>query len=174
MTTLPNSLNHCYDRLMEDIDESNLETVQKAFTWLLFSARPLTVAELAEAVVIKSDEPYFDAAERFDDENSVLTVIPAGFVKVVFANRSRDCNYAYPKDLFRSTGFYGANKENFHSRPTVQFAHQSVKEYLLSLHLSGHRFNVEPIAAHDLMRETCLGYLIHVLQELSMIDGTRK
>lgn len=113
MTTLPKSLNHCYDRLMEDIDESNYGIAQKALTWLLFSARPLTLAELAEAIMVKSTEPYFVAAKRFDDENCILSIIPAGFVRLVFDDRSRSWDYMHSKELVQATRRGDANGKNF-------------------------------------------------------------
>ncbi|KAH6700698.1 hypothetical protein BKA61DRAFT_529805, partial [Leptodontidium sp. MPI-SDFR-AT-0119] len=153
MTTLPKSLNHCYDRLMEDIDESNHGIAQKALTWLLFSARPLTLAELAEAIMVKSTEPYFVAAERFDDENCILTIIPAGFVRLVFDDRSRSWDYMHSKELVETTRRGDANGKSFQSSPTVQLAHQSVKDYLLSSRVSGQRFIMEHTSARNLMRE---------------------
>lgn len=174
MTTLPKSLNHCYDRLMEDIDESNHGIAQKALTWLLFSARPLTLAELAEAIMVKSTEPYFVAAERFDDENCILTIIPAGFVRLVFDDRSRSWNYMHSKELVQTIRRGYTNGKSFQSSPTVQLAHQSVKDYLLSSRISGQRFIIKQTSARNLMREASLGYFIHVVQESSLNDMPSK
>jgi len=122
--------------------------------------------------VIRSSEPYFDAAERFDDESSILTIIPAGFVKVLFVDRLQNSDYVHSKELIRTTRRYAANRKGSQSSPTVQLAHQTVKECLLSSRVASQRFTAEPVAARTLMREACLGYFIHIVQEFSLNDET--
>jgi predicted transcriptional regulator len=62
---LPKTLDDFYHRLLEDIDDNNRDILKKALIWLLLSARPLTVAELAEAVIVSPTRPFFDPDERF-------------------------------------------------------------------------------------------------------------
>ena len=52
--------------------------------------------------------------------------------------------------------------------PTIQLAHHSVKEYLLSTRLSNPLFKLELLSASRLLGKTCLDYALHVVQALSI------
>ncbi|CUS15251.1 unnamed protein product, partial [Tuber aestivum] len=49
---LPKDLDSVYQRILESIPEAQREYVQRAMHWLTFSAEPLTLGQLAEAVQI--------------------------------------------------------------------------------------------------------------------------
>lgn len=81
LTALPHSLYESYDQQMANLEGRHLLAAQKALTWLLFAARPLTVAELAEAVILSSGTPCIDQDERFDEAERILAIIPSSFVR---------------------------------------------------------------------------------------------
>jgi hypothetical protein len=91
----------------------------------MLSARPVTVAELAEAVIVRPIRPFLDPDERFDDEQSLLTIVPGEFGRI-FSDR----------DNFEESNAERQNDESYGNSarfsPTIQSAHHSVKDYLLS------------------------------------------
>jgi hypothetical protein len=162
---MPNTLNDFYHRMLDDIPEESAEIVRKALNWLVFSARRLTLAELAEAVIIMSTPPCFDPGERLDNEECLLEVLPSGFIKYV-GRQYPLASESWSKDEIEVQE--GQSLETTMSltrrrRPTIQLAHHSVKEYLLSAHLSNPLFKLELLSASQLLGKTCLDYALHVV-----------
>jgi hypothetical protein len=154
---LPKTLDDFYHRLLEDIDDDNLNILKKALIWLLLSARALTVAELAEAVIISPTRPFFDPDERFDDEQSLLTIIPGGFVRILPDS----------DDFERSSAEGQSDENNGNSAkisPRIQLGHRSVKDYLVSSRVVRQEFQIDSLLAHKVLKETCAAYLLSVAQ----------
>jgi hypothetical protein len=75
LRSLPKTLDDTYERILLNIDEDYWAEAQRALVWLSFFQRPLTIAELAEAVVIDPDET-FDPDERFHSpERGILDIL---------------------------------------------------------------------------------------------------
>lgn len=55
---LPGTIDAYYDRAFLEIDEGDAEQVLLALKWLAFSARPITLQELAESILVHFEEPY--------------------------------------------------------------------------------------------------------------------
>ncbi|CZR62743.1 uncharacterized protein PAC_12640 [Phialocephala subalpina] len=157
---LPKSLDDFYHGLLEGVNDDNLGVLKKALNWLLLSARPLTVAELAEAVIISPDRPFLDPEERFDDEHYILAILPGGFVRILSETSDRG--------NFEGSGAEEENDKS-HRNPdrfslTVQLAHQSVKDYLLSTRVARQEFRVDRISACNMLKEACMAYFVYVAQ----------
>jgi ankyrin repeat protein len=138
---LPKTLDDTYSRLFLEIDDAYREEAMKAMLWLAFSDRPLLLAELAEAIVVRplSHHP-FDPEERFPDPESVLQIL-SSLVSVNDAERDR---------LWRMG--------------TVTLAHFSVKEYLSSDRIRkgpAQYFAISSHIAHHFIAECCLLYVLH-------------
>jgi hypothetical protein len=149
LETLPTSLNDFYDQILVAIDNEHQYIASVALQWLAFASRPLTLRELAEAVIIRAGEdPVFDPDERFMDENVLLNILPSGLVRTDLRRPAltwhpewrHDQNYAY-----------------------VEFAHFSVLEYLKSNRMSHHlrpRYQIIDSVAKLMTAKTCFAYLI--------------
>jgi ankyrin repeat domain-containing protein 50 len=138
---LPKTLDDTYSRLFLEIDDAYREDAMKALLWLAFSDRPLLLAELAEAIVVRPlSHPPFDPEERFPDPESVLQIL-SSLVSVNDAGRDR---------LWRMG--------------TVTLAHFSVKEYLISDRIRkgpAQYFAISSHIAHYFIAECCLLYVLH-------------
>ena len=160
LQVLPKTLDDFYHRLLEYIDDDDRDILKKALIWLLLSARPLTVAELAEAVIISPTRPFFDPDERFDDEQSLLAILPGGFVKT----RSRTGDRG---NFERSSVEWQIDKSHGNSgkfSPAIQLAHPSVKDYLLSRRVARQEFQTDMILGCNVLKEICMAYLLYVAQ----------
>ncbi|KPM43638.1 hypothetical protein AK830_g2938 [Neonectria ditissima] len=57
---MPTTLNDTYVGILGRIQERDREIAREALLWLCFSLRPLTLEELAEAVVLRESDTYID------------------------------------------------------------------------------------------------------------------
>lgn len=135
LKVLPKTLDDTYDRILLNTDEEYFSEAFRALTWLLFSARPLWLDELAEVMTIEpSSSPAFDPDERLFNPESALTLLSSLIVVV-------------PK---------GTRKE-------IHLAHYSVKEYLSSPRASqssASRFTIGHLQANERIMESCLHYMM--------------
>ncbi|KAJ7444029.1 ankyrin repeat-containing domain protein [Mycena latifolia] len=80
---LPNNLNHTYEEAMNRIKNQNEDDTQlalQALTWVAYAKRPLSLAELQEALAIEPDATTLDV-DNLLDINIVLSVC-AGLIIV--------------------------------------------------------------------------------------------
>ncbi|KAF1828132.1 hypothetical protein BDW02DRAFT_280688 [Decorospora gaudefroyi] len=111
LATLPRTLDQTYDRILTSISEEDCVYAMRILQWLTFSARPLSVREVAEVVAIDvARDPAFDRDEVLEDPLEAL-------------------------DICSSLVTITNNKADGRSRPAQQIialAHYSVQEYLVS------------------------------------------
>ena len=140
---LPETLDETYTRTLDEIDEQNWEYAHRLFQCVAAASRPLLVSELAEFLA-------------FDFE--------AGSTPTLLADwRPEDPTYAV---ISMCSSLLAVVKPHYGS-PVVQFAHFSVKEYLMSARLAKatdtiSRFHVSMTAAHTIVAQACLGVLLHL------------
>ncbi|KAF9730053.1 ankyrin repeat protein [Paraphaeosphaeria minitans] len=107
LTTLPKSLDQTYDRILSTIREEDSEYAIRILQWLTFSARPLSVEEIAEIAAIDvARDPVFDRDEVLEDPLEALNICSS--LVTITANNAQE-----------------------NSRPTqktVALAHYSVKD----------------------------------------------
>ena len=127
---------------MEDIGDQNWECAYRLFQCVAAASRPLLVKELAEFLAFDFDAgstPTFLADWRpGDPENAVISTC-SSLLAIV----------------------------NVDGSPVVQFAHFSVKEYLISARLlkakdTISRFHIPMITAHTVVAQACLAVLLHL------------
>jgi ankyrin repeat protein len=151
LETLPTTLDTFYDRTLTEIDEEEQHRAFVALQWLAFSSRPLSLSELAEAIIIQPrQDPCFDPEERFMHENDVLNILPAGLVRKVFREQPEE------DSRWSSKG---------EAISYIEFAHFSVLEYLKSSRMSSElrpKYQIEEIKAHNMIAEACLAYLLYI------------
>jgi ankyrin repeat protein len=159
LKNLPRTLDDTYTRVFLDIDEAYRQEAKNALLWLAFSARPLRITELAEAIVLRpTSDPAFDPEERFPDPQSVLQILSS--LVTVSANE------------VQTIAPY--SEQGFEPTMTVTLAHFSVKEYLISnrmLESAAKHFAVFDGTAHHTLATSCLLYILHYASSHSRIGA---
>lgn len=155
LKSLPETLDETYARILCSIDEDKRQFALRLLQWLTFSARPITLAEVAEAIVVDvNEDPRFDMDSRFLQPTDVLTICSS---LVTTANETEDSSSASASIETEGPPSAGTNIE-------VQLAHFSVKEYLVSTRIRygpAKVYSIEEGYANASMSETCLAYLLH-------------
>ncbi|KAL9119965.1 MAG: hypothetical protein Q9187_003484, partial [Circinaria calcarea] len=148
LESLPKTLDDTYARILNGIDEDYSQYAIIILQWLVYSARPLQIEELAEAVTVDlQSRPRFSADRRFPEPRDVAAICSSLVTMLVekFPARRR------------------LKKEE--PRTMVRLAHFSVREYLTSERiLAGpgptSRYSIREIPAHLGIAEICLAYLL--------------
>src|SRR5215469_3693465 len=88
---LPADLDEMYDRILTAIKEDDREYAIRILGWLAFSARPLTLGELAEVVAIDASSDFaFDPNGVLEEPLEVLEICPS-----LFTIEEDTSNYLY-------------------------------------------------------------------------------
>ncbi|KAJ7830975.1 ankyrin repeat-containing domain protein [Mycena leptocephala] len=154
LDALPNTLHDTYARWLgpEMLPAQYLPDVKKLLHWMIYSARPLTVAELEDTIAFDFSNParyIFDPVRR--TFRGAFMEWMSGLVSV---NHPESKNILDADHVLRGDCI-------------VSLAHSSVQDYLL-LPLEKHPagcnacpIHVRETVAHPLMAETCIDYLLH-------------
>ncbi|KAJ9149081.1 Zinc finger, ZZ-type [Pleurostoma richardsiae] len=140
LDTLPKTLDETYERILADMFKQSAEKAWAILVWLLFSARPLTLEELAEAAVARPDTIPVDPDDRLIESTEILRICRS------LITVSKD-----------DTDYYGMDCEEF---SLVHFAHFSVKEYLVSERSK--LFCASAETAHEFIASSCIRILLHL------------
>ncbi|CUS10698.1 unnamed protein product [Tuber aestivum] len=139
---LPKDLDSVYLRILDSIHETQREYIQRAMHWLSFSAKPLTLGQLAEAVVIESDvNNYGEDPETLFEIHSLMSICPS---LISFEDARDDQSSAKETRLLR-------------------LAHFSVKEYLISDRAAqgpSAYYHISEDKANLLMSHACLSRIL--------------
>ncbi|KAH9069552.1 hypothetical protein EDB83DRAFT_2290451, partial [Lactarius deliciosus] len=135
---LPNTLDETYERILREIGKVNPDQAYRLLQCLTVATRPLRVDELAEVLALDFDGakggiPVLNSAWRWDDEQQGVLSTCSSLIIVVDYSVTR----------------------------VVQFAHFSVKEFLISDRLAKlaadiSRFHIHPEPAHTVIAQACL------------------
>jgi hypothetical protein len=75
LSSLPDTLDEMYDRILSSVQQHHRTHVHKILQWLAFSARPLTLAEVAEAIAVDLDAGVLlDFDERIIKPHDILAI----------------------------------------------------------------------------------------------------
>src|SRR4051794_39469840 len=75
LNTLPKTLDETYDRILLSIDECNRENAIKILRWLAFTARPVTLEEIAEMLAVAiSGPPFYDENQQLLDMTDAIRI----------------------------------------------------------------------------------------------------
>ncbi|KAL2797362.1 ankyrin repeat-containing domain protein [Aspergillus keveii] len=156
VSQMPTGLEQAYERDLRQIstlDEEERDRAINILRWVLFAGRPLTVSELAEALMLSGD---------LDDDDSY----PEDELPDEWKTNLVDEDYA--NDVLRQPlgsliELRRRNEDEPLSAYTVHFVHYSVKEYLLRPTASGPRDIAFPDmdAEDDILARRCLQYLCY-------------
>ncbi|RYN70166.1 hypothetical protein AA0117_g10718 [Alternaria alternata] len=148
LASLPRTLDQTYDRILTAISEEHSEYAMRILQWLTFSARPLSVEEVAEVVAIDvARDPAFDGDEVLEDPLEVL-------------------------DICSSLVTITMNEADGRSRPAqriVALAHYSVQEYLVSDRIrqgSAKQYSMQEAECQSAITRGSLKYLMQLQQPL--------
>lgn len=152
LRSLPKTLDETYARILCKIDERNCPYALRILQWLTHSIRPISLAELAEALVVDvNEDPRFDVEGRFPQLRELLTICPG---LVTTATETEDSSSA-------STSV------------EVKLAHCSIKEYLVSIRIRdgpAKAYSIQEGYANAYIAETCLAYLLQFDKSDSLIS----
>ncbi|KAF1969208.1 hypothetical protein BU23DRAFT_477739 [Bimuria novae-zelandiae CBS 107.79] len=144
LATLPPSLDETYDRILSAISEDYSQYAIRILRWLTFSARPLSIDEVAEIAAIDVErEPMFDREEVLEDPLEALNIC-SSLITVDNEDRMRGS-----------------------SRQIAALAHYSVKEYLVSTRIlrgKAAEYGMQDTVCHGAISTGCLGYLLQFQQ----------
>lgn len=137
LAALPNDLDSTYSRILYNIAEEHARDVLKVLQWLACSVQPLQLQEIAEVVTINvQEEPPMNVDKRFQEPQDVLTLCSS---------------------LITCSG------ESLRDTTTVQLAHFSVKEYLLSSRILQGKakiYGFSDLQANASVANDCVVYLM--------------
>jgi ankyrin repeat protein len=145
LTTLPQTLDQTYDRILTAISEQDRDCAMRILQWLTFSARPMSVEEIAEVVAIDvARDPAFDRDEVLEDPLEALNICSS---LVTISTVQSD-----PDKLI------------------ISLAHYSVREYLVSDRIKqgpARQYTMKEGQCHGVIMDGCLKYLVQLRQPLS-------
>ena len=147
LSRLPPTLDKTYERILSSVPEEYSSYAVRLLRWLAFSARPLLLEEVAEAVAIDPERnTAFDRDEVLEDPSDILEICSTLVALTVISSNKITAGYdSSPRDC-----------------KALVLAHYSVQEYLTSERcLKGPmaRFGTIPEACHRFITSSCLSYL---------------
>jgi ankyrin repeat protein len=152
LQNLPKTLEATYERILKRVPEEYEREMQTILTCLAFAVRPMTIQEVAEATAVDLEKQSFSTSDRFADPDDILDLC-SSLVSL---------SEAGPESIVKKEmGFhyYGCKDD----RKIMQFAHFSVKEYIianLSKTSASHAFFLNASLSHKHLAEMCLIYLL--------------
>ncbi|KAI1676258.1 Ankyrin repeat domain protein [Pyrenophora tritici-repentis] len=148
LATLPQTLDQTYERILSAINDEYSKYAMRILQWLTFSARPLSVEEIAEVVAIDvARDPAFDRDEVLEDPLEVLSI----------------CSSLVTITKNEADGRSGP------AQKIIALAHYSVQEYLVSDRIkqgSAKQYSMQEAECHDVITRGSLKYLIQLQQPL--------
>lgn len=137
LATLPKDLDSTYSRILCSIDVNRTLYVSKILKWLAYSTEPLQLKQVAEIVTLGVEEiPRVNVERRLQEPEDILTVCSS---------------------LITFSG------EEAKDTVTIQLAHFSVKEYLVSdriRHGKAKAYSCQETEANLLLANDCIAYLL--------------
>ncbi|KAI4671112.1 uncharacterized protein J4E88_009510 [Alternaria novae-zelandiae] len=155
LATLPKTLDQTYDRILTAISEEDRIYTIRILQWLTFSARPLTLKEVAEIAAIDiGREPAFNRDEVLVEPLEALKICSS----LVTVKMEKSDSYS---------DWYLYMDPDYYSEPEVlsgivTLAHYSVQEYLVSERIKlgpAKQYSMTESGCHKAMTIGCLGYL---------------
>ena len=102
---LPPNLNETYDDILKRVPVADLEYLRRALQFVVFSARPMTIVEVAEAIVIQPGMHDIDEDDRLQRPEDLLDM---------------------------GSSLFAQDHQAQGDKRLLELSHYSVKEYLLS------------------------------------------
>jgi ankyrin repeat protein len=149
LVSLPRTLDQTYDRIFSAISEEYSKYAMRILQWLTFSARPLSVEEIAEVIAIDvAGDPAFDRDEVLEDPLEALNI----------------CSSLVTITINEADG------RSRSAQQIIALAHYSVQEYLVSDRIRegpAKQYSMQEAECHNAIARGSLEYLIQLQQPLS-------
>ena len=175
LKSLPPTLDATYDRILASIPDETSDIAFAALMLLTHSARPVTLQEVAEAMVVDRQRGTFDPDEdRLTSCREVLEI--CGSLVTVAIQENGGLGERTPWLAEKNSIEQGHHWPKVGHLEIVQFAHFTVKEYMVLERCSGNtnleRFSSSASQAHRSIAELSLVYLLTFSrgQRLNQID----
>ncbi|KAJ7483010.1 hypothetical protein B0H11DRAFT_1723571, partial [Mycena galericulata] len=137
LAKLPGTLTSIYDHILENLPQNRRNRVDKLMQWLVFAARPMTLAEVVDAGAFNFADFSFSPEDQRVGWDRILDM--CGSLVTATTNNG---------------GLSGAS--------VISLAHASVKEYLVVGESStATKCGVNQQSADHLITRTCLAYLCY-------------
>jgi ankyrin repeat protein len=152
---LPRTLDGTYERIFKEMSPDYEREMRTILMLLAFSTRPMTIQEVAEATAVNLEDQAFSIEDRFPDPYDLLELC-SSLVSVV--DLGSDAGSALKKER----GFIGLSSWKPEIK-VLQFAHFSVKEYILSERaqkITTMELQIEHFLCQRQITEICLIYLL--------------
>ncbi|KAI9730416.1 MAG: hypothetical protein M1834_005926 [Cirrosporium novae-zelandiae] len=165
LKSLPKTLDETYIRMLERVDEIHLDRVKTILQFLSYSQRPLFLDELAEVLTVVHEPPYIDPDRSLHEPEEILRIC-SGLVtsNSVMYRREWSTQVIYEHNSEDSSDVAVERKD-------IRLAHFSVQEFLETSRASeGTWFRIQELHAHSHIAESCLFYLIQVMEEVDTIQ----
>ncbi|KAJ6505892.1 ankyrin repeat-containing domain protein [Mycena vitilis] len=141
LNELPNDLFGIYTRFLQPINEDDVVYAAALLRWLAFSAEPVTLGQLDEALAINFSEPdqwVFEPQNRGNVED--VCRLLEGLVTVGSVSESDSADQERP----------------------VTLAHSSVNDYIVSEQFSTkYKHDLTEAPSHTFLTQSCVAYLLH-------------
>lgn len=160
LKSLPTTLNETYARMLERIGPTERDDALTLLRWLAYAMRPVTLAELQTAVIIRPKDDEVDAGDEGDlgDSLSILSGLVVFSERVAISDSSTDGDGdSIQHEMTAEVGDLAPDT-------FIRLAHFSVKEYLESTRISGSSarfFGLEAGFCQRFLSQSCLTYLMH-------------
>ncbi|KAK6599107.1 ankyrin repeat protein [Botrytis cinerea] len=150
LNQLPRSLDVFYRRALEEVFEGHQCYVKIALQWIAYSARPLKLVELSEAVAVQTESsPYLEEDRKLickGDRFPLVDMIPSAFVTIHI------CESGDPSLPFKEKSY-------------IRFSHYSVQEFLQSTRTSNgpvKQYHLQESNGLESIAARCIAYLLYV------------
>ncbi|KAF5358690.1 hypothetical protein D9758_007753 [Tetrapyrgos nigripes] len=150
LKSLPKTLQDTYAKILEQVKEELKDDVKTNFQWLLFAYRPLTMGEVQHILAIDVEEETLLPEDLLENIKTELHKVVNSSLVVIVQASIEDDSWEEQNVL------------------TVQLAHPSVKDYLLSeaaiQSVLGY-FQINSALAHEAICQMYIVYLLCCGQE---------
>ncbi|KAJ7658337.1 ankyrin repeat-containing domain protein [Mycena polygramma] len=151
LAKLPNDLFGIYTRFLESIEEDDFVYVAALLRWIAFSARPVTLRQLDEALAINISTPD---QWVFEPENRERVEVVCGLLEGLVA--------VGPVSDGWESGSDSASEADSDQGPLVALAHSSVADYIMSKRfLDEYKHDLGEAPSHTFLAQSCVTYLLH-------------
>jgi hypothetical protein len=143
LRSLPTTLDETYDRLLTGISENDRPYALRVLQWLAFSARPVTLEEVSEAMIVDLDCecPHVNADRALHNPRDIFDICTS---LVILS----------PKETW---------PPSTPPKMVLQLAHYSVMEYLVSSRIAdgpAAGYSLLEAPSHKSMAECSLAYVL--------------
>ncbi|KAG8782204.1 hypothetical protein FRC15_007339 [Serendipita sp. 397] len=153
LETLPKTLEETYSRILKRVPSVYEREMKSILLLLAFSARPMTIQEVAEATAVNLENRSFSTDERFPDAydilelcSSLVSLVDLGSDSASILRKERMNVFNWPPET-----------------KIIHFAHFSVKEYIISERarkMVSPSLVITPSTSQLHIAEMCLIYLL--------------